>query len=161
DTAWDGSYENLMRLAAQLGEAKPRGVPASIVAHFPVGAYKDFVEADGDTRCPICLDDYAQSDQVMRLTECTHWMHRSCLEQWLQNARSCPVCRMRVNVVRNSCGSTSATESIAEAGPSRLSDARQRARQRRALTSRFLQESENIHVRMMHAEVNGWPSLDQ
>ncbi|EJD35928.1 hypothetical protein AURDEDRAFT_74815, partial [Auricularia subglabra TFB-10046 SS5] len=80
DATWDPSYENLMRLAAQLGEAKPKGVPANIIANLPSGLYRDFAEAEGDSRCPICLEDYLQSDEVMRLTECPHWMHKGCLE---------------------------------------------------------------------------------
>ncbi|KAH7096277.1 hypothetical protein BKA62DRAFT_625146, partial [Auriculariales sp. MPI-PUGE-AT-0066] len=81
DSMWDDSYENLMRLASQLGEARPRGVPDAIIANLPTGLYKDFQEVEGDTsRCPICLDDYDVTDVVMRLTECTHWMHKVCLE---------------------------------------------------------------------------------
>lgn len=53
----DTSYEGLLRLQAQIGEAKPRGTPAHVIDSLPTGLYKDFQTVDSETRCPICLDD--------------------------------------------------------------------------------------------------------
>ncbi|KAK0186667.1 hypothetical protein F5146DRAFT_138845 [Armillaria mellea] len=32
----------------------------------------------------------------MKLNDCSHWLHKECLEQWLKGARTCPVCRKAV-----------------------------------------------------------------
>ena len=57
DEDFDPSYENLIALAAALGDAKPRATPAHVIAGLPTAFYKDWQSPDSDTRCPICLDD--------------------------------------------------------------------------------------------------------
>ena len=61
DEDFDASYENLVRLAAVVGDAKPRGTPAHLLAAMPSGFYKDFVVPGCETRCPICLDDVSST----------------------------------------------------------------------------------------------------
>ncbi|KAI0317835.1 hypothetical protein OF83DRAFT_1057920, partial [Amylostereum chailletii] len=96
DEEFDSSYESLLSLAATLGDAKPRSTPEDVIKSLPKGQYKDWKHADSDTRCPICLDDYAEDDALLRVPQCNHWLHQGCLEQWLHGATTCPVCRGRV-----------------------------------------------------------------
>jgi hypothetical protein len=96
DEDFDSSYESLISLSAALGEVKPRATPEHIIASLDTGFYKDWVRADSDKRCPICLDDYKPLDPVLRLSDCSHWLHKECLEQWLRGAKTCPVCRKDV-----------------------------------------------------------------
>ncbi|GBM97280.1 hypothetical protein AVEN_128811-1 [Araneus ventricosus] len=42
--------------------------------------------------CPICLDTSFRQDQIKRL-RCSHVFHQSCIDKWLYNNRSCPLCR--------------------------------------------------------------------
>ncbi|KAL0959357.1 hypothetical protein HGRIS_014612 [Hohenbuehelia grisea] len=97
DEDFDESYEGLMRLAATIGEARPRRTPDNVLAELPTGLYKDWANEDSDPRCPICLDDYKPSDLLMKLPVCKHWLHKPCLQQWLSNASTCPVCRQNVH----------------------------------------------------------------
>lgn len=97
DEDFDGSYETLISLEAALGEVKPRATPDHVIAGLEAAFYKDWATDDSDERCPICLDDYKPLDQVLKLPECTHWLHKPCLEQWLKGASTCPVCRENVN----------------------------------------------------------------
>lgn len=96
DEDFDQSYESLLRLGALVGEAKPRGASSSTVDSLEKAEYKDWATEDSDKRCPICLDDYTPTDPVMKLNHCSHWLHRDCLQQWLQGASTCPVCRKAV-----------------------------------------------------------------
>jgi len=97
DSELDTSYEGLLNLAELLGEARPRGVSEEDIASLPSGVYVDWATpGETDERCPICLDDYQPVDPVLKVPACSHWFHRGCLEQWLKNARTCPVCRGRV-----------------------------------------------------------------
>ncbi|TFK21383.1 hypothetical protein FA15DRAFT_597971, partial [Coprinopsis marcescibilis] len=96
DEDFDESYDNLLSLAAGIGEVRPRGTPANIVESLQSAIYKDMANTESDTRCPICLDDYGEMDPVLKLNQCPHWMHKECLQQWLQNASTCPVCRNNV-----------------------------------------------------------------
>ncbi|KAF9261162.1 hypothetical protein L218DRAFT_870870, partial [Marasmius fiardii PR-910] len=80
DEDFDGSYETLISLEAALGEVKPRATPDHVIAGLEAAFYKDWATKESDKRCPICLDDYKPLDQVLKLPECTHWLHKPCLE---------------------------------------------------------------------------------
>ena len=101
DEDFDTSYESLLSLAATLGEVKPRSVPEKVLKALPTAQYRDWMSVDSDERCSICLDDvrvsegsewvgtlivlflfgqYMLNDPVMKLPDCTHWLHRDCLK---------------------------------------------------------------------------------
>ncbi|KAK7062660.1 hypothetical protein VNI00_000148 [Paramarasmius palmivorus] len=96
DEDFDTSYESLLSLEAALGEVKSKATPQHIIEGLETVEYKEWATADSDKRCPICLDDYKSSDPVSKLPECSHWLHKPCLEQWLKSASTCPVCRESV-----------------------------------------------------------------
>ncbi|EPQ51458.1 hypothetical protein GLOTRDRAFT_48834, partial [Gloeophyllum trabeum ATCC 11539] len=98
DEDFDPSYETLLSLASSIGDVRPRSTPEHIIASMPTGFYKDWAEAESDTRCPICLDDYKSLDPVLKMHDCRHWLHKECLEKWLRSATSCPVCREQVRL---------------------------------------------------------------
>jgi hypothetical protein len=52
-------------------------------------------------QCTICLDDYKRGDQLVRLHNCTHVFHLSCVSKWLITSKNeCPCCRaVAVNIV--------------------------------------------------------------
>ncbi|KAF8603048.1 hypothetical protein BDV93DRAFT_443070 [Ceratobasidium sp. AG-I] len=94
DDEFDDSYEGLLRLAARIGDAKPRGTPAEVIQSMPSGSYANSPGAKAETRCPICLDDYAQEDVVALIKRCSHWFHKECIQVGgPTNSRTCPVCR--------------------------------------------------------------------
>jgi len=101
DDEFDESYDGLIRLGAILGEVKGRGTPQEVINGLPTATYKDWAtDADCETRCPICLEDYVMDDPTRRLPECNHWFHRDCITQWLQTAPTCPVCRQMLKIPR-------------------------------------------------------------
>lgn len=53
--------------------------------------------------CSICLIDYTIGEDVMEHPICRHTFHWECLELWLVQYRSCPICRAgsRVNLIRH------------------------------------------------------------
>ncbi|KAJ3800748.1 hypothetical protein GGU11DRAFT_653856, partial [Lentinula aff. detonsa] len=76
DEDFDQSYEGLMSLAATLGEVKTRATPDHVIAGLKTGFYKDWASDECDKRCPICLDDYKALDPVLKLNDCSHWLHK-------------------------------------------------------------------------------------
>ncbi|KAF8664224.1 hypothetical protein AX16_000787 [Volvariella volvacea WC 439] len=98
DEDFDESYESLLTLASMLGEVKPKHTPDHVISSLAKGLYREWKTAEADTRCPICLDDYQPLDSVMKLNDCSHWLHRECLETWLRTAITCPVCRKTVKI---------------------------------------------------------------
>ena len=51
---------------------------------------------DSDTECYICLDTLLQGSCVRRLNVCTHMYCIDCIDTWLKNHNSCPVCKCTV-----------------------------------------------------------------
>eukprot|EP00929_Paragymnodinium_shiwhaense_P000385 TRINITY_DN100635_c0_g1_i1.p1 TRINITY_DN100635_c0_g1~~TRINITY_DN100635_c0_g1_i1.p1 ORF type:complete len:491 (-),score=111.70 TRINITY_DN100635_c0_g1_i1:276-1748(-) len=47
------------------------------------------------TECELCLMDYEQGDELMRLP-CLHLFHNHCVKPWLQKSYTCPVCQINV-----------------------------------------------------------------
>ena len=99
DEDFDTSYESLLSLAATIGEVRPRHTPDNVINLLPTGTFKEWRNSESDQRCPICLDDvsvqrllqvlqpfnlmhlqYQEDDSVMKLSDCSHWLHKDCLQ---------------------------------------------------------------------------------
>ncbi|KAL3071444.1 hypothetical protein niasHS_016728 [Heterodera schachtii] len=52
-----------------------------------------------EENCSICLGSIANDDNssLKTLLNCNHGFHQSCIDQWLQIKKLCPVCRGEVN----------------------------------------------------------------
>merc|ERR1711934_1157636 len=49
-------------------------------------------DLDGkDLACAICLADFELGEESRRL-QCRHLFHRECLDEWLRNCSTCPLC---------------------------------------------------------------------
>ena len=61
-------------------------------------------------KCPICLEDMmpgvikryrtrsSYNQRTAETVDCLHKFHLACLEEWLKNSLTCPVCRRNVSV---------------------------------------------------------------
>lgn len=83
-------------MSARIGDARSRHTSAETIASLRRGSFRDFPNPSNETRCPICLDDYTETDAVLAMHPCKHFFHSDCLTQWLQTSHSCPNCRARV-----------------------------------------------------------------
>lgn len=45
--------------------------------------------------CCICMEHFSSKDVIVA-TECNHVFHKQCCREWLQQARTCPVCRIDI-----------------------------------------------------------------
>ncbi|GMN60990.1 hypothetical protein TIFTF001_030084 [Ficus carica] len=43
--------------------------------------------------CSICLADYGDSDELRLLPDCGHFFHVDCVDSWLRQQPTCPICR--------------------------------------------------------------------
>ena len=50
---------------------------------------------DYPQECCICIGDFA-TGEVIVVTDCRHVFHKVCCQEWLRQARTCPVCRMDI-----------------------------------------------------------------
>ncbi|CBQ68581.1 conserved hypothetical protein [Sporisorium reilianum SRZ2] len=121
DWAELSSYEGLMQLGERLGAAEIC-VPQSLIDTLPTCEYgkwdggscrqRDALSASPplvgkgkgkqkvepppsarDTMCPICREDYLDSDMLMSINKCCHAFHADCIKTWFKTAKTCPLCR--------------------------------------------------------------------
>jgi hypothetical protein len=52
---------------------------------------KKLTEKQKEDPCSICLDDH--SDTAAFLPRCQHYFHQACMERWLEQKNSCPLCQ--------------------------------------------------------------------
>jgi hypothetical protein len=57
--------------------------------------YSSEYSSESSTECTICLLDY--KEETKKITECCHTFHTECLDEWLQNNYTCPLCRNVLN----------------------------------------------------------------
>lgn len=57
--------------------------------------YKDVKNTKEITSCIICMDEFANEDEVC-LLKCDHIYHYDCISKWLIKDATCPVCRTSI-----------------------------------------------------------------
>lgn len=85
------TYEALTELCEQLGNVE-LGVSniddvTTIIIH----------DTKSDT-CPICLEDMpTECDYIRKINMCQHMFCGFCIETWLKNHKTCPICKCQTS----------------------------------------------------------------
>lgn len=72
--------------------------PAELIEQLPKVVFEEarFQDSPYPAQCPICMDDFSAAAPIT-ITTCrpnAHVFHTECLGDWLQCARTCPLCRV-------------------------------------------------------------------
>lgn len=43
--------------------------------------------------CTICRENYLNNEEIRIINNCNHNFHRNCIDEWLTNHKTCPICR--------------------------------------------------------------------
>ena len=70
-------------------------IPANITEGLPT-MILDTQNMDGQNDCRICLSDYVDGEELLVLP-CLHNFHSSCVQHWLQQNPTCPMCRTGIH----------------------------------------------------------------
>lgn len=46
--------------------------------------------------CSVCLGEYKTEDKLQKIPSCGHVFHLDCIDHWLSNHNTCPLCRLSV-----------------------------------------------------------------
>ncbi|KAL5289539.1 hypothetical protein ACFFRR_009564 [Megaselia abdita] len=67
-----------------------------VIMKIPIktGVRNDEKDSDQDC-CPICIETYRQTDCI-RILPCNHEFHKNCIDPWLVEHRTCPMCKLDV-----------------------------------------------------------------
>ena len=82
----------LLRLDAFI---QRQGTPPEVVKRLPTYVKEDESKTT-DGECMICFAEYEEGDEI-RVLPCFHKGHTDCLEQWLRENTTCPMCQTSVD----------------------------------------------------------------
>lgn len=72
------------------------GIDEATLRSYPKVTYSEAKlkgKSSTETCCSICLADYKDTDVLRLLPECRHLFHLKCVDPWLRQHPTCPVCR--------------------------------------------------------------------
>lgn len=78
--------------------SEPRGLEEAVIRSIPVIHYKterdrDFGGERSICECVVCLNEFHEDEKLRVIPNCGHVFHIDCIDIWLQNNVSCPLCR--------------------------------------------------------------------
>ncbi|XP_062379172.1 RING finger protein 150a [Sardina pilchardus] len=76
----------------RLGDAAKKAISKLQVRTIRKGDKE--TESDFDN-CAVCIEGYKPND-VVRILPCRHVFHKYCVDPWLQDHRTCPMCKMNI-----------------------------------------------------------------
>ena len=80
------------------------------LSHLLENTELSLYRANGDENmCTICRTDIQENTIIRKINGCGHMFHHNCLDNWLKNHHTCPVCRhsLRTNTTPTSSSATS------------------------------------------------------
>lgn len=102
------TYEDLLNLQELIGQVKPQVTTREELYKHSDQLYEvntsdaelktnyGSIKVDPLDRCQICLSEYENNEIVRKLSNCNHFYHRDCVDNWLLNGKnSCPLCRSK------------------------------------------------------------------
>lgn len=76
----------------RLGDAAKKAISQLQVRTIRKGDQE--TESDFDN-CAVCIEGYKPND-VVRILPCRHLFHKCCVDPWLVDHRTCPMCKMNI-----------------------------------------------------------------
>ncbi|KAL2483833.1 RING-H2 finger protein ATL80 [Forsythia ovata] len=94
-----------------------KGLKKKVLQLFPKFTYdSSSVAAAMTVDCAICLEKYADGDEIRVLPQCGHGFHVPCIDAWLGSHSSCPSCRQIPAVAPSrECGDIQETSGASDA----------------------------------------------
>ncbi|XP_076952879.1 uncharacterized protein LOC143626795 isoform X2 [Bidens hawaiensis] len=89
----DMSYEELLALGERIGIVGT-GLPDHLISKcIQESIYCSSDQMQEEGTCVICLEEYANMDDVGVLRVCRHDFHVGCIRKWLSMKNLCPICK--------------------------------------------------------------------
>ncbi|XP_067312993.1 E3 ubiquitin-protein ligase RLIM [Pseudorasbora parva] len=76
---------------------QPRGLTKEQIDNLSM---RNFGESDALKTCSVCITEYAEGNKLRKLP-CSHEYHVHCIDRWLSENSTCPICRRAVLVSTN------------------------------------------------------------
>ena len=75
------------------------GVDRTQMQRLPSGSYDELRRRGSVTehKCTVCQEEFAAEETVTQLP-CQHCFHGTCIAEWLDASKMCPVCMVEVSL---------------------------------------------------------------
>ncbi|XP_059318709.1 RING-H2 finger protein ATL1-like [Lycium ferocissimum] len=89
-------------LMAYSPSRESRGLDELVIREIPTFQYnRNKVGERSFRRCVVCLNEFKEDEMLKLLPKCSHAFHLDCIDIWLQNNASCPLCRTSISGTTN------------------------------------------------------------
>lgn len=79
----------------------PRGLSKEQIDNLSTRTYgQASLEGEMGRACSVCINEYAQGNKLRRLP-CSHEFHIHCIDRWLSENNTCPICRQPILTVHH------------------------------------------------------------
>ncbi|XP_039983209.1 E3 ubiquitin-protein ligase RNF6 isoform X2 [Xiphias gladius] len=79
----------------------PRGLTKEQIDNLSTRTYgQASLEGENGRACSVCINEYAQGNKLRRLP-CSHEFHIHCIDRWLSENNTCPICRQPILAVHH------------------------------------------------------------
>ncbi|KAH7852792.1 hypothetical protein Vadar_029254 [Vaccinium darrowii] len=78
--------------------SRTSGIDKIVIESLPFFKFSALKGLRGGLECAVCLNKFEDVEVLRLLPKCKHAFHISCVDQWLENHSSCPLCRQRIGV---------------------------------------------------------------
>ncbi|KAG4954810.1 hypothetical protein AAZX31_14G164800 [Glycine max] len=91
-----GRLDLAVAIAGGMERRQHRGLDAAVVETFPTFVYfevKALKIGRATLECAVCLNEFRDDETLRLIPKCCHVFHSDCIDAWLANHSTCPVCR--------------------------------------------------------------------
>lgn len=63
-----------------------------------IGTIEDIASIPKEETCPICMDLLQEKETVYAMKKCHHYFCKECIETWVSENKTCPVCKTDLQI---------------------------------------------------------------
>ncbi|OIV97802.1 hypothetical protein TanjilG_12559 [Lupinus angustifolius] len=75
------------------------GIDKLVIETLPFFKFSSLKGSKEGLECTVCLSKFEDTEILRLLPKCKHAFHMNCIDKWLENHSTCPLCRYKVEEV--------------------------------------------------------------
>ena len=87
--------ESITFSVGEISSLIPRGISIKeLIEKTELKNYNNIINSEN--KCHICNEDYASMDICRVITNCSHYYHANCVDNWFVSGKNCPICNQNI-----------------------------------------------------------------